>query len=117
MKVIEWLDADEAKDKEESCGGMGGFFSEGMRWDDYLADISAQHILYIEAIRTSVIEHKLKIGGDGHQENWIPLFEDGTIGSFSFRAWGDLMAAIWSTEENKDYQYMDFYMNCLGEKD
>ena len=43
-----------------------------------------------------------------------PVFDDGTVGSFSFRAWGDLMAAIWNTEENTNkYSYMDFYMGCL----
>jgi hypothetical protein len=32
------------------------------------------------------------------------------VATFSYRGWGDIMAAIWSEEENKDYNYMDFYM-------
>ncbi len=42
------------------------------------------------------------------------MFNDGTAGMFSFRAWGDLMAAIWAEHENRDYGYMDFYMDsCM----
>ena len=40
----------------------------------------------------------------------MPLFSDGKVATFSFRGWGDLMAAIWSEAEDKDYGYMDFYM-------
>ena len=40
----------------------------------------------------------------------VPLWSNGKVDTYSFRSWGDLMAAVWSTEENKDYGYMDFYM-------
>jgi hypothetical protein len=43
----------------------------------------------------------------------VPVFEDETISTFSYRAWGDLLSAIWSEEENKDYNYMAFYMSCI----
>jgi hypothetical protein len=41
-----------------------------------------------------------------------PVFDDGTVGGFSFRAWGDLLAAVWNTAEGTTkYSYMSFYMS------
>jgi len=117
MKVIDWLSYKEAEEKEESVGGMGGFFQKGMRWKDYKEAYEGEswekEEKYFLAIKDAVIKEGLKVGGDGHQNEYTPLFEDGTVGSFSFRAWGDLMAAIYSEHEDKDYSYMDFYMDCL----
>ena len=31
------------------------------------------------------------------------------VGKFSFRAWGDLMAAIATVKDGKDHNYMEFY--------
>lgn len=47
------------------------------------------------------VAKEIKIGGDTHQHDMTPLFSDDTIGSFSFRAWGDFMAAVWSEHDNK----------------
>ncbi len=115
MKVIKWISEKESEGKKESIGGMGGWFNfkeTGLRWKDYIEiwqDIAKP---YAGAIRESVVKNKLRLTGNDHQYSGsgVPLFEDDTIGSFSFRGWGDIMAAIWSEEENKDYNYMDFYM-------
>lgn len=114
MKVVDWIGNDfiEKNSPETSIGGLGGFFSDGMRWKDYISIWNDEAKPYAEAIREAVVAQNLRITGEEHDygEHGTPLFEDGTIGSFSWRAWGDLMAAIWSEEEGKDYCYMSFYM-------
>lgn len=112
MKVKSWISYDEADRSQLSVGGMGGFFQKGMRWKDYLQEFGTSLHPYMEAIRSDVIKKKIRFTGAGHQDDsqGVPQFEDDTVGMFSHRAWGDLMAAIWSTEEDKDYWYMDFYV-------
>lgn len=94
-----------------SIDNMGGFFEPPMRWQDYLDQFDPANRPYFEAFRDFVLENRIKECGDWHQnsDNGTPLFSDGTVGLFSFRGWGDIMAAVWSTAENKDYHYMDFY--------
>jgi hypothetical protein len=36
------------------------------------------------------------------------LFSDDTIGRLGPKEWGDLLAAIWSEYDNKDYSYAGF---------
>lgn len=112
--VKEWVSHNEAEIYTVSCGGVsGGWFNrsnEGHRWKDYIKTFDDNVKLYLEAIRKEVIDNNLKFGGNTHREEMTPLFSDDTIGRFSYRAWGDLMAAIWSEEENKDYDYTYFYM-------
>lgn len=62
--------------------------------------------------RTQKRELGIREGGDWHQSDacGCPVFSDGTTALFSYRAWGDIMAAIWSEHDGKDYGYMDFYM-------
>ena len=83
---------------------------------DYLQECGEDEIQYVEAIRESVLEKNIRYTGDEHQEepDGVPLFEDVTVALFSYRGWGDLMAAIWSEKEDKDYSYMDFYCKRLG---
>lgn len=111
MEVINWISYDEAEQKVPSIDRMGGFFGAGMCWNDYIAH-SSTAIQHLEVLRAEIIAKNIRITGQGHQyaDNGVPVFEDGTVALFSYRGWGDLMAAIWSTEENKDYNYMDFYM-------
>ncbi len=113
MKVIKWISYDEASKHEHSIGGMGGWFKEGHRWNDLAEGLDDKHKAYYEALRASIIENKIKGGGDWHQDDaeGVPLFEDNTVGTFSYRAWGDLLAAVWSTEENRDSHYMEFYIS------
>ena len=114
--LISWRESEECASAVDL---MGGFFSPGMRWKDYISVMAKCHKKYLNAIRRYVLHNELKYGGDDHQtsEYGVPQFTDGKVASFSYRAWGDLMAAIWSTEENKDYGYMDFYMTCCITKE
>ncbi|MEE8295087.1 MAG: hypothetical protein V3R64_05205 [Sphingomonadales bacterium] len=82
-----------------------------MRWKDFIAEIYSDDRDYYEAVRASVIKNKFRFTGSGHQsdDQGVPQFSEDTVGVFTFRAWGDLMATIWSEEEDKDYTYMDFY--------
>jgi len=110
MKVIRCIDSDKAEDKKTSFGGLGGWFDDGMRWKDYLESWTDKVREYAEATREYIVANGIRTTGSEHQdEGWEFLYDDGTVSSFSFRAWGDLMAAIWSEEENEDYNYMDFY--------
>lgn len=108
-KVVKWVQDED--DLDTAITALGGFFQKGMRWKDYIKIWNNNSKNYIEAIRKSVVENNIKITGELHQNSYcgVPMFENMKVASFSFRAWGDLMAAIWSTEENTDYCYMDFY--------
>lgn len=112
VRVVDWISYKEGKNFDTSVNKMGGFFALGMRWKDYI-EVAAEpeDVPYLEAIRLSVLENKIRYNGFDHQnkEDGVPLFSDGTIASFSFRGWGDLMAAIHSDFEDKNYNYMDFY--------
>lgn len=112
MEVISMISKEESSNHEISFGRLGGFFENGMRWKDYIDTVLPEKRLYAEAFRKFAVSNNIRITGEQHQESSeaVPLFSDGTIMSLSWRAWGDIMAAIWSEEENKDYNYMDFYM-------
>lgn len=128
MKVVRWTSGDE--ELEVSFGSMGGWFNAGHihpdlaakgyfghRWSDYIEGMDAKGLAYAEALRASILERECREGGDWHQndEEGTPVFSDGTCASFSFRAWGDLLAAVWSEEHDLDYTYMDFYMSNWGD--
>ena len=118
MKVTNWINWEQANKKEDAMDGMGGFFNwdrKGMRWKDYIEACPPEEVPYAEAIRESVLKKGLYIDGATHQTcpNGAPVFEDGKAATFSMRGWGDIMAAIWSEEEDKDYSYMDFYMEVI----
>lgn len=111
MTVIEWIAYDDTEKYQSSIGGLGGFFQDGMRWNDFIERFTEEAQVYFEAVRTDVIAKGIRLTGQQHQyaDNSVPVFEDNTVGTFSYRAWGDLLAAIWSEYEDKDYCYMDFY--------
>jgi len=112
IKVIKWSKLKKTKNIKTSAGCiMGGFFYNGMRWKDYIKTFSNEVKPYLFALKKEIILKKIRYSGEQHQcgSNGVPVFNDNTRGCFSFRAWGDLMAAIWSTEEDNDYSYMDFY--------
>ena len=120
MKIEKWITYDEAEGKTENgLGGMGGWFGTtetgwdaGHRWKDYLDNYQAEVHPMLEELRRSIIEHKIRCTGMEHQNgvHAIPLWDNGRVDTYSYRAWGDLMAAVWSTEDDKNYSYMDFYM-------
>ncbi len=112
ITVKEWITYKkaEAGNYDVFYRGIGGWFDEGHRWKDYIEVFDDKVKPYLEAIRKEIVKNNYKFGGYTHQLEMIPIFSDNTIGFFSYRAWGDLMSAIWAEEENKDYNYMDFYM-------
>jgi len=113
MKIVKWITYSEARGKKENgLGGMGGWFKDGMRWKDYKNSYKKIAYKMLETLRKSIIENGIKCTGEEHQQGAkaIPLWDNGKVDTYSFRAWGDLMAAVWSTEENTDYNYLSFYM-------
>jgi hypothetical protein len=120
ITVVDWICDDDAGQREVALGGWGGWFgykengetreNAHHRWKDYIEDLRPECIPYAEALRDECVKHNIRITGLQHQNdsNGVPVFSDGKIGSFSLRAWGDVMAAIWSEAEDKDYNYMDF---------
>ena len=106
LTVTDWIAWDDAEGKPEApIGGFGGYFEDGMRWPDlHLARLP--HAL---ALRDAIIAQDIKRAGDWHQSEGVPLFSDGTVAMFSCRAWGDFLAAVWSTELGIDLNYMAFY--------
>lgn len=113
MKEIKFVTYEEASKMEESgFGGTGGWFKDGQRWTDYLDRFELHTHPTLEMLRESIIKNKIRCTGDEHQNGFIscPVFPDGKVATYSFRAWGDLMAAVWSEHDNKDYNYMTFYM-------
>ena len=112
MIITKWINYAEAENYEENgFGGLGGFFERGMRWIDYKEGFFIPYHEELEILRKSIIDNKIRCTGSEHQFNYeaCPLWDNEKTDTYSMRAWGDLMAAIWSTEENKDYSYMDFY--------
>ena len=112
MDIIKWIDYEDASPKaDHGLGGLGGFFKNGMRWKDYLDIFKDKAHPDLEILRASIIKNNIKCNGSEHQNgfNAVPVWEDGSCDTYTFRSWGDLMAAVWSTEENEDYSYMDFY--------
>jgi hypothetical protein len=108
-RVVDWI-ADDGS-REVSVGGLGGWFKDGDRWEDYITQCDPHLRPYIEAIKVSVLASGRFICGNEHQDSddGTPLFDDGTVGGFSFRAWGDLMAAIATLYDGQDHHYMEFY--------
>lgn len=126
MKVVRWTSGDE--ELEVSFGSLGGWFNAGHihgperggvghRWRDYIDGMEPKGVEYAEALRAEILRLGLTRGGDWHQgEEGTPVFSDGTCASFSYRAWGDLLAAVWSEEHDLDYTYMSFYMDDFGQE-
>lgn len=112
MKIVKWIDCEKAVNKDShGLGGFGGFFKKGMRWKDYKKMYKKTYHKELEELRKSIIENRIRCKGSEHQygNGNAPLWDDGSADTYSYRGWGDLMAAVWSTEDNVDYSYMDFY--------
>lgn len=113
MKVERWTNnSDTALVPEKNLGSLGGWFNmhtRGQRWQDYLSIWKPEFHPHFEAIREEILRLQLKRGGFWHQEqDGIPVLSDGHHFSASMRAWGDLLAAVWSEADNKDHSYCEF---------
>jgi hypothetical protein len=89
----------------------GGFFNiqkSGMRWKQYINNWkNIMDIERLETIRTYIVVNKIKSFNRGFNDVNF-LFDDDTVAIFSFRSWGDIVAATWSQEDDKDYNYLLF---------
>jgi len=90
----------------------GGGVEKGDRWIHYINSVEEWQRPYIEAVREEIIRKGIKWTGKEMQDNpnGTPVFNNGKLGMFTWRAWGDLMAAAWAEDENVDYSYLDFYI-------
>lgn len=66
-----------------------------MKVEDFVHRYGEEARKYVKALLSYLKEHKVKISGFEHQLNGVPLYNDSTVSRFSFRAWGDVMSAIW----------------------
>lgn len=67
----------------------------------------------VQLIGDEVVKHGYAFSGQAHQSasTGVPVFSDGTCFRASMRAWGQIMAAIYSSVEGINLSYMDFYMD------
>lgn len=108
ISVVSW-DQDDVPEGTTAIGWWGGVFEKGMRWKDYLDTVNPIVHVYLEAARRSAVENNIRVTGEQHQWDGItPIFSDGRYFQFTYSAWGDFMAAVWSEEENRDFSYHDF---------
>jgi hypothetical protein len=116
LKFLTPYSSAETRD-DPDMGGWGGWFEKGNDWSDYIASVKENAVPYYDALREAVMTSGLRRGGDWHQSRQcgVPVFDDGAIATFSFRAWGDLMAAIWADTDGRRHGYMDYYMDCCLE--
>lgn len=109
--TVTWIEYDK-EELFDRCIRTTGGWVDGHKWDEYISSWPDEAKPYLEAIRADVLAKGLRLTGEQHQYSdcGMPKFPDNTVAAFSFRAWGDLMAAIWNTEEGvSKYSYIDFY--------
>jgi hypothetical protein len=104
MQTTAWLNNVEAKEYKQNII-TGGFFDIGMRWNDYLKRCNIQKDK-AEFLRSYIFKNDIKQINRG--DTVSPLFEDNIVLSFTDRAWADLLAAVWSSEDTMDYNYILF---------
>ena len=120
-RIVEWISFDQSDARRAAgapdLGGWGGTMTERMRWPDYTADVDPGWRAHFEVLRQAILARGLRRGGDWHQRapDSVPVFDDGALATVSYRAWGDLMAAVWSEHDRRGYGYMDFYMDSCVE--
>jgi hypothetical protein len=106
MKIVNWLNDVEAL-KFKNIYLSGKNFQYGQRWKEYITQFVPDCQKRLEILRQYIIENNIrKLTKEFKDTN--PLFDDNVCVRCSFRAWGDLLAATWSEEENKDYMYTLF---------
>lgn len=116
IKVKRWVSYDEANKLPVACGGMGGWVNKDTTWENYITSLPGSQRKYIEALKDEILEKDIHITGGEHQHGGegVPIFSDDTQAAFTYRAWGDLMAAIWNSFRKVDQidgkGYMDYYM-------
>lgn len=118
IRVVDWDGPFENVKEREHAFFVSGGWVDGHSWSEYLEHMLASDdagpgsLPYLEALRREVLSRRLFISGEDHQD-WrfgTPVFSDGKVANFTWRAWGDFMAAVWS-EAFQGLGYMQFYMS------
>lgn len=68
----------------------------------------------VQLLAEQILLNGYCFSGHEHQNSLtgVPIFSDGTCLRVSMRVWGQIMSIIYSLVDDKNYTYMDFYMNC-----
>ncbi len=116
-----WATPDACLNQLKNIGGSGGWFDakEGHNWERYLNEFCKDVHQHLNMLRDDIIKREIWQCGDWHQKNnieCVPVFSDGFHFSGSYRGWGDLMAAVWSSVYNVKYNYMHFYCGDAPQK-
>ena len=71
----------------------------------------------VKLIKDECLENGYVFSGQDHQNalTGVPVFSDGTCLRASMRAWGQIMAAIYSSVLETNLSYMDFYIDSYTE--
>jgi hypothetical protein len=126
ITIIGWVSYQEAEaissGGKPNLGGLGGWV-KGHDFNEYLAHSVAPefHAHYI-ALRNDIQNRNIRFGGDAHQTrpDGCPLWSDGSVATFTWRAWGDLLAATYNRPRdqridlfgvNHYHSYLCFYMD------
>ena len=108
--AVSWIDFSESLAVPAVLESIGGWVS-GEDWDRYITRFDEAPRRHLETLRAAIVSGKLRHSGEEYRSDpkRAPIFSDGTTILFTERAWGDLMAAIWNTEEKTDkYGFHDF---------
>lgn len=72
----------------------------------------------ISVLKEEIINKGYCFSGNDHQysSTGVPIFSDGTCLKMSMRAWGALMAMVYSDIEGINLSYIDFYMDTFRNK-
>lgn len=136
--LIEWIPDDDQAARYEALPGvwtMGGWFgwtrdvgtnrqrdkpSYSHTWQDYLNRCHTRAWPYLEALRADLDRHSEEITGTEHQSEdrpYVPLFDDTYVLMMSFRAWGDLMAAVMTARTGEGHDYTQYAWDRRSGKD
>lgn len=92
-------------------------------WTNFECEYPSRNVIgeevreIVQLIGDEVVKFGYSFSGQDHQNalTGVPVFSDGTCLRASMRAWGQIMAAIYSAVEGINLSYMDFYMSSYKE--
>jgi hypothetical protein len=88
--------------------GEGNYMNiEWKPWDDSYFNKGINDEQY-EFLKKEIVRLGIRNGGFWHQREGVPVFEDGNAFACSMRSWGGFMAEVWSEQDGKEYDYIDF---------
>ena len=72
-----------------------------------------EFVKVLSLIQDEIAEKGYMFAGQDHQNSstGVPVFSDGTCFRASWRAWGAIMARLFTKGDGEDCTYMDFYMS------